>query len=221
MGKLKEYSKRFINDYIYIPIIFNFIYFRDLHKIRKVYQGFERLNKLEIKKYTLVFKSGARNVVGELLGEIVKIVSDLNLQPKRVLLDGDNKLIKNQFKERFNFKTSDVLTVGIGNDFDYDWNFENDPPKNLPKNFDLIISQAMLEHLIDPYKHMVDLTNRLRHGGVLIVHTVMPGFPYHRFPIDAVRFFPDWFETSADRLNLRIIRKFQRDFHLFYLLEKL
>ncbi|KKQ95038.1 MAG: Methyltransferase type 11 [Candidatus Woesebacteria bacterium GW2011_GWA1_39_11b] len=220
MAKIKESVKRFINDYLYIPIIFNFIYFRDLNKIKKVYGNFEWLNVFDIKKYTLVFKGRTRNVVGELLGELIKIVSDLHIQPRRVLLDGDSKSIKNQIKNRFSFNSAEVLTVGIGKNFDYNWNFENDPPKNLPNDFDLIISQAMFEHLINPYKHLVDLAKSTRKGGVVLIHTVMPGFPYHRYPIDAVRFFPDWFETSADRLKLKIVRKFQRDFHLFYLLKK-
>lgn len=124
------------------------------------------------------------------------------------------------FKKRFNFNSSKVITVGIGEDFDYNWNFENDPPQNLPKDFDLIISQAMFEHLLNPYKHLSDLTKRLQSGVVIIVHTFMLGFAYHRYPIDAFRFFPDWFEAASERLNPSITRKLQRDFNIFYVLKK-
>ena len=218
--KLKISIKSFIYDFIYIPIYFNIVYFRDLHKIKKQYGDFERLNRIDKKNYTLYYGGKIKNVTGLLYAEIVKIINDLNFLPKRVLLDGDNKLIINQFKENFNFNFTEVLTAGIGNDFDFNWNFENNPPENLPNDFDIIISQAMFEHLIDPYKHLVDLTGRLKYGGIIIIHTVMPGYTYHRYPIDTLRFFPDWFETSANRLKLSIIRRFQRDFHIFYVLKK-
>ena len=77
--------------------------------------------------------------------------------------------------------------------------------------FDLIISQAILEHLLNPYKHMYDLASLLAPKGFLIIHTVCPGHPYHRHPIDACRFYPDWFEEIAKRLNLNIIKKRIKD----------
>ncbi|GAI20368.1 unnamed protein product, partial [marine sediment metagenome] len=184
------------------------------------YGDFENLSRSEIKNYTLWYKGRIKNVSGLLLAEIVKSIIELGYVPRNILLDGDNKSIVNQFKERFNFNSSKVITVGIGKDFDYNWNFENDPPQNLPKDFDLIISQAMFEHLLNPYKHLSDLTKRLQSGGVIIVHTLMPGFAYHRYPIDAFRFFPDWFEAASERLYLSITRKLQRDFNIFYVLKK-
>jgi SAM-dependent methyltransferase len=210
----------FIYDYICLPIYFFIVYFRDLNKIKKQYGCFECLSKADIKKYTLTYDEKARTESGMLMGEIVKIIFDLDAQPKHILLDGDPKKIVRQFKKRLKLSSAKVLTVGIGNDFDYYWDFEKNPPKRLPKKFDLIVSQAMLEHLVDPYKHITDLVNRLDSRGVLIVHTVMPGFTYHRYPIDSFRFFPDWFEICAERLHLDIMRKFQRDFNLIYAFKK-
>lgn len=63
----------------------------------------------------------------------------------------------------------------------------------------------------------MDKTNK---GGLIIIHSVMPGYTYHRYPIDTVRFFPDWFEVSAERLGLKVVKKFRRDFHLIYLFER-
>lgn len=220
MEKLKNNIKSFIYDYIYVPIYFSIVYFRDLQKLKKQYGNFERLNKLDIKNYILTYCGNMRNVTGQLMAEIVKTIIGLKFLPKRILLDSDNKLVVSRFKEKFNFNSVEVLTVGIGNDFDFNWNFENNPPENLPNDFDIIISQAIFEHLIDPYKHLVDLIFRLRYGGVIIIHTVMPGYIYHRYPIDTLRFFLDWFETSAIKLKLSIIRKFQRDFHIFYVFSK-
>lgn len=218
--EIKDICKVYIYDFLYIPIYFRFVYFKDLKGIERHYSGFEKLGRSDIKKYIFSYDSGKRNVCGGLMAEISKVIDDLAIKPKNVLLDGDSKETVEQFRKRFNFDSSKILTVGIGNDFDYDWNFENDPPENLPNNFDLIVSQAMLEHLLNPYKHFSDLVNSLNKGGLIIIHSVMPGYTYHRYPIDAMRFYPDWFEASAERLKLKVVRKIRRDFHLIYLFKK-
>jgi cyclopropane fatty-acyl-phospholipid synthase-like methyltransferase len=86
--------------------------------------------------------------------------------------------------------------------------------------FDLIISQAILEHLITPYAHMLDLCNLLQTDGYILVHTVTPGFVYHRYPIDVYRFFPDFFEKIARDQKVIIHRRRIHDNHIFYMLPK-
>ena len=86
--------------------------------------------------------------------------------------------------------------------------------------FDAIVSQAMLEHLLNPYKHVVDLSQMLNPGGKLILHTHIPGFKYHRYPIDCVRFYPDWFETIAERLDLLVYDRYIGDLRICYTLQK-
>ena len=221
--KLKETNNINIKKFIYFFIrkICNYINFqifkfRDLREIKKQYGNFESLGKKEQEKYDFKIP----NVCGFYYAEIIKAITDLNFLPKRILFDGDSKLVINQFKDRFNYDSTEILTVGIGDDFDFNWNFEENPPENLPNDFDVIVSQNVFEHLIDPYKHLIDLKNKLSLGGVIIIQTHLPGFQYHRYPIDALRFFPDWFETSANRLNLSVIRKIRRDFNIFYVLKK-
>jgi len=86
---------------------------------------------------------------------------------------------------------------------------------------DLVVSQAILEHLINPYKHLHDLTNLISSKGYIMIHTVTPGFPYHRYPIDSLRFFPDWFEEVAKRFNLNVINRKIPDTHIFYMYQKI
>lgn len=218
--RVKKIFKDLVYDYVYSPGFFRIVYFRDWKKIERNYGEFEGLSRLDIRKYTLSYNPGG-NVCSQLTAEIVKMISDLKVKPKSVLLDGDTKLVVEQFRDRFGLEGSEILTTGIDDDFDYDWNFENDIPKSLAdKRFDLIISQAMLEHLIDPYKHFLDLSKLLNKNGYLAIHTDMPGYNYHRYPIDAVRFFPDWFEGASKRLGLKVVRKFRRDFSIKYLLRK-
>ena len=111
-----------------------------------------------------------------------------------------------------------VFTTGLI-DTDFRWDFEKNAPV-FDENFDLVVSQAILEHLLNPYKHVEDLSNLLQANGHLILHTVMPGFPYHRHPIDSVRFFPDWFEEIAQRMNMKTVRKRISDTHIFYMYQK-
>ena len=147
-------------------------------------------------------------------GEIIKWSSDIS--PKRVLLAGDNISAAARLKNIIN--AGEVLTAGLSN-ADYIWNFEQDVPA-IPCKFDLIVSQAIFEHLMNPYKHLQDLSKLLQIKGHIIIHTVMPGFQYHRYPIDSFRFFPDWFEECAKRFDLIVIKRRIKGTHIFYMYQK-
>lgn len=218
---IKQKIVSLIYDYLYIPCLFGMVYMRDLRRIKSIYGNFEKLSRAEQKIYTLLYTGSNKNVSGVLVGEIVKIILDLKPEPKRILLDGDDKSVVDKFRKKFGFDQAEIVTAGKQGNFDFDWDFEKDCPKNMTGDFDLIVSQAMFEHLIDPYKHFKDLANLLAQGGRLVIHTHIPGYTYHRYPIDAVRFFPDWFESSAEKNGLEVKRKFLRNFHIIYLFEKM
>ena len=158
-----------------------------------------------------------RNPTGEggaILGEVVLFVKTTPIDNRPVLLAGDRNEVKAIWKKFL--PNSKISTAGI-HKMDYPWNYENDPPNSLKENrFGLIISQAVLEHLIDPYKHFCDLVSLLDNGGYLVIHTVLPGFFYHRVPIDCFRFYPDWFETVAVKLGLEIVDKQISTFNITY-----
>lgn len=97
-----------------------------------------------------------------------------------------------------------ILTAGWHEDMDYQWNFEASPPQQIPE-VDLITSQAIIEHLVDPVKHLKDCYGLLKPGGHMVFSTVIPGFQYHRYPIDCLRFFPDWFEEIARLLQAEVV----------------
>ena len=65
---------------------------------------------------------------------------------------------------------------------------------NSRSGFDLIICQATLEHLYNPFQAMKNMISLLNPNGVLVIHTHVPGFPYHPYPRDYLRYHPDWFE---------------------------
>jgi hypothetical protein len=138
------------------------------------------------------------------------------LQPGCVLFVGENKDTAIILQKAI--RVDKVLTAGLS-DVDYKWNFEEQHPV-IDHNIDLIVSQAIFEHLLNPYKHLKDLSELVAPQGFVLIHTVMPDFPYHRFPIDSLRFFPDWFEESGKRFQLKVIKKRIRDGHIFYLFQK-
>ena len=164
--------------------------------------------------YEEFFVSGLPSESGVYHGEIIKWAMDIN--PKCILFAGENKETAGRLKNVI--KAGEVYTAGLA-DTDFKWDFEKRAPV-IAKNIDLVVSQAILEHLLNPYQHVQDLSGLLQDGGHLILHTVMPGFPYHRHPIDSVRFFPDWFEETAQRMNLKTVRKRINDTHIFYMYQK-
>lgn len=148
-------------------------------------------------------------------GELIKWSADIH--PENVLFVGENKKTAEILKDKINARK--VLTAGLS-DVDYKWNFEEDPPV-IEMKVDLIISQAIFEHLLNPYKHFQDLTSLISSEGYIMIHTVIPGFSYHRHPIDSLRFFPDWFEELATRFGLKIIKKRIKNSHIFYMYQKI
>ena len=148
-------------------------------------------------------------------GEIIRWVRELFPEPKCTLLAGEAKQAAGKLAEIMSL--GEVTTTGVL-DVDMYWNFEEKSPEM--GSFDLIISQAILEHLIAPYEHLVSLAKLLNTDGYLLVHTVTPGFIYHRYPIDTYRFFPDFFETFAQKNDLLVHRKRVNDNHIFYMFQR-
>jgi SAM-dependent methyltransferase len=180
----------------------------DFERWENLYGSFDRND------YEKFFISDLPSESGVYHGEIIKWARDLH--PKNILFAGENQETARKLKKIINAEK--VFTTGLV-DTDFKWDFEKNAPV-FEENFELVISQAILEHLLNPYKHVEDLNNLLQANGHLILHTVMPGFPYHRHPIDSVRFFPDWFEEIAEKVNMKTVRKRINDNHIFYMYQK-
>lgn len=63
-----------------------------------------------------------------------------------------------------------------------------DLPGMFPDGFDVVVSTEMLEHVVDWRAAVTALVYLIRPGGLLVVSTRSPGFPYHPFPIDTWRY---------------------------------
>jgi SAM-dependent methyltransferase len=181
-------------------------------QVKEDFRRWENLyGKFDQNDYDEFYITGLPSESGVYRGEIIKWT--LDLKPKVILFAGENKETVLRLKEIVH--AEEVYTTGLA-DTDFKWDFEKDAPV-VAERFDLLISQAILEHLLNPYKHVEDLRGLVQKNGHLILHTVMPGFPYHRHPIDSVRFYPDWFEEVAQRLSMEIVKKRIVGTHIFYM----
>ncbi|MGO9216567.1 MAG: methyltransferase domain-containing protein [Streptosporangiaceae bacterium] len=71
---------------------------------------------------------------------------------------------------------------------------------------DVVISTEMLEHAEDWQAAMCGLTELLVPGGVLLLTTRGPGFPYHPHPGDFHRFTVDLMDAILAALGLHVMR---------------
>ena len=157
---------------------------------------------------------GLENESSQIFGLVVQTIRDIEAPLKSMLLAGEAASAKQVYAEIAGIPVQNITTAGLHDDADHKWNFEEAPAQI--GRYQCIVSYAILEHLIDPYRHVRDLSDLLDSGGNLVIFTVSPGFPYHRHPIDCVRFFPDWFETVGERLGLEIADRFYGSERIMY-----
>lgn len=150
--------------------------------------------------------SNATSESGSVSGIVAHFIRSVASPSDLFLLAGESRSARQAYSRISGIPVDRILTAGWHEDMDYQWNYEMNPPAALPK-VELIASQAIIEHLIDPFKHLADCYELLKPGGHMIFSTVIPGFQYHRYPIDCLRFFPDWFEGVARRLNAQVVQK--------------
>lgn len=216
MKKLKRYVNTAIGRRIGARTLRTFIAAKTDDQLKNIYGDFH--DDLDLGRLTI---QTPHKESGVIRGELVYFLGRLAGSLQSMLLPGEPRAAKEGFSSLAKLDIDLVTTAGLHDDADHRWNFEEDPPSVLTaRRFDCIVSQAILEHLIDPYKHLRDCAGLLASGGHLLVHTVMPGFIYHRHPVDCMRFYPDWFEEVGKRLGLTVADKAMGDGHIVYLYRK-
>ena len=87
--------------------------------------------------------------------------------------------------------------------------------------YPVVLSQAMLEHVCRPSVVIENMVSMLEVGGVLVVHTVGPGFPYHAFPIDCVRFMCDFWTDLARYVPYELLWFHEMGTHQFAAMKRI
>lgn len=116
---------------------------------------------------------------------------------KDVLLISENNVVRDEFKQLYpswNIKTLDNYPEisSVKNDVDIVGDICSRKKDWCVEKFDLIINQATLEHVYDPFQAMLNLTGALNTNGILVTHTHPPNQEYHQYPRDYFRFMIDW-----------------------------
>lgn len=70
------------------------------------------------------------------------------------------------------------------------------------ESFDILISTEMLEHVEDWRPVVSQLKRVVKEGGLLLITTRSPGFPYHPFPIDVWRYTKDDFRSVFSDMEI-------------------
>ena len=118
------------------------------------------------------------------------------IEKEKWLLVTENIKVKKVFEKHYPHNT--FYTVDLYDDFNNVTDFQLDICNEkhfmkLPK-VDVVVCQATLEHIYDPFQAVKNMNDTLNNGGYLIMHTHTPGYRYHKYPKDYFRFYPDWFE---------------------------
>lgn len=122
--------------------------------------------------------------------ELLKQWWDHYFTSGKVLIVSENSIVKSEFKNVYplwDIKTTDFYdtTTDIFADI---CNKQN----QITEKFDLIINQATLEHVYNPFQAMENLCDSLNKDGILVTHTHPPNMGYHQYPRDYFRFMKDW-----------------------------
>lgn len=145
-----------------------------------------------------------------------------------ILLVSENKDVKNLFKSMYpnwnidiidlfpELQTKDDKSIILGDVC----SFKNPLETN---KYDIIIAQAILEHVYNPFQAMYNFSNSLKENGLLIVHTHPPGLTYHRFPNDYFRFMKDWWYDIEKHIeDLELLELYQKhNNHVFTCYQKI
>lgn len=112
-----------------------------------------------------------------------------------VLLISENNKVKSDFQKvypNWNIVTIDNYPeISTMNDVDVKGDICSETNPVLGK-FDIIINQATIEHVYNPFQAMKNLVHSLNDGGILLTHTHPPNQEYHQYPRDYFRFMIDW-----------------------------
>jgi hypothetical protein len=132
-----------------------------------------------------------------------------------VLIISETNVVKSEFQKEYpgwDIKTLDLFQVGVDIVADI-----CACPNPINEKFDIIINQATLEHVYNPFQAMRNFTDSLNTNGIIVTHTHPPGYRYHQFPRDYFRFMVDWwFDLPSYIKELELLELYMHEnMHVF------
>lgn len=148
----------------------------------------------------------------------------INFKNPNVLLVSETNVVKKEFQklyENWNITTVDYYPDVQGEKSDI---ISDMCSNELVDKYDLIINQATLEHLYNPFGAMKILFNSLNNNGYLINHTHSQYYNYHQYPRDYIRFMIDWWYDLPSLIeNIKLLELYEdeKKWHVFTCYQKI
>jgi len=137
---------------------------------------------------------------------------------KKVLLLSEPEAVIPVFQKQFpdtTFRVTDYSGRAC-EDFDFDLNIFT----RSCQKYDIVLSQATLEHVCRPSVAIENMAERCEVGGHVVLHTVGPTCPLHCLPIDCVRFFKDFYYNLTKYLPIEVVAYLESGCHHFVVYRK-
>jgi hypothetical protein len=111
--------------------------------------------------------------------------------------------------------------IGYTGDNGEDYEVDLCKPQLYTALYELVLCQALLEHVPIPSQVIENLANLTKSEGHLSFHTVTPGVSYHGYPIDCLRFLPDFFTSLENYLPIKLVDMDEYTHNIIVTYEKL
>jgi len=88
-----------------------------------------------------------------------------------------------------------------------------------PPKYQVVLHQSLLEHVVDPVSVIRNLNEFLVPGGIQVIQTVNIYCSLHRYPIDCLRYFPDFFSNLNRYIDVDCIETFMENGSIYAILQ--
>jgi hypothetical protein len=102
-------------------------------------------------------------------------------------------------------------------DFSYDLCFF--PLMKNPPKYSVVMHQSVLEHVVDPVTAIRNLNDFLVPGGIQVIQTKNIYSSMHRYPIDTLRYFPDFFLSLGNYIPVKCVTTFMENSSIYAVLQ--
>ena len=156
---------------------------------------------------------------------ILKSWWETHLTPRSlVLLVSEDENVKKTFESCYPGTKFVTTNLHTSHDVDFILNLcDSKFVDAFSDKFDIIVCQATLEHVYDPFNAIKNMSSLLNPQGIILIHTHTPGFIHHPCPTDCLRFYPDWFKEITKYIdNIQLLDLIHTDsFHIFAKYQKI
>ena len=167
------------------------------------------------------------NSSGGFLVRIIELALTSEIQGNWLLVSEPEEAgaqISQEWKEKYLVNLPKIESIEIA--LNTEWNsqeFQYDlciyPVLHNPPKYSVVMHQSLLEHVVDPVTVIRNLNDFLLPGGIQVIQTVNIFSSMHRFPIDTLRFVPDFFENLSNYLPVKCLDTFMENGSIYAVLQ--